>query len=1313
MRQKNLNIMACVYCCQSTRYSHIKFVAGPLYNVSMTPGHEAASDSVRNMSTRLNDLKNLSFIFKGFCVLVCSFHLYLPISEYFQYKTAIRAAPLIPIEQKVPRLTLCFTIDSLVNRTRDVKFFDSDRRETFDLTSVTIDQLINLLPTNESVIEGCSVRQWSSRRMVRIDDAIGCSDHFRVDTSILLGQVCYTIKPIKENQAVYRFVSIASAGEERRVLYQFHLAHPLSESVKILLHVHFANDSLDDRHFNHEVQRKDSSHVLFSLGYNLWQITKLPPPYEGPCGDFLDGQCLSRCIAVHFESIWQVPVFLNVNDRNITLDEVREKYCRRKCLYDSCHRELTITIPSPPLASNDHFKTTLSVETAARPVNKIVYEERTTFSSLFIYCSSIICIWFGASAYGFLSLKRANRKALTTSANDTMKIVLARSRHLSDQLEQIIQAISQSGPLGYRIRDHLNRKNKCPTLPMNFWSCANLIYILIAYGLFLYELFCVSDRYFRYESRIQNNYKLSSSSIFLPNLAICMRIESKMGIKSIDPPRIHSFYSILNYADVRMNKTLGEIFNLYPKDDQVISQCRIRSSTSNQLQVIRSTNECTNSFSISKFFMDRLTCYRFSLKNTSTVENVKDTLIDNSILYSISLSRPFWSENAFKPVLFYDDYPFISRDLSGRVIHPNRNELYILSPTFHSYQLLPPPYDTNCDRDQSAAVCLQKCLIAQAAKMNRIPYSEINYSTLQLPFLTFTDLVANETAEMWKQITSQCDKCRRPKCNYNSTKTLISFPLASDEPLEWAVGTPKFPHSIAVAEAVWTLYSYFYCLFCVAAFWIGFSFSAIDPAQCLINRMREKSHHSYRKTFLQVKLIVDNCQRICRLIVANLSEFKTYFPKGFANSRRLNLRIKHSCNYNQLKRIICATGCTVHMIITCQSYFKYSTVMNTILSIESTTGNYGATQCAFIPELLNVTVDSLNLTTDAIFKQTPPVDEIITSCSYRLNEQNSKSSNISIMARKLVMVTESNASICRGHFEVQKFMSSNWMCYRVTPADIKIFKPPRTLNFIKFMFVLFFNSTISTEEIIYVVSTELPRVSQIWARTTEMGRSKDIWFKVGYLKFIEETLPFPYDLGEYVGHSYSICYSDCLQRSLRAIGLIPTESIVTEPSNSSRLVVASDYENEPIKLRLNKSQSKCDELCRGPLLNRVDIHNSYSITDITAAVKMPIPSGSASIWARRTDYNITRVVFHPKLILTQLLISLGSIFAIWFGLSIINLNPVIHFKVGYNQLEPADGEMAQQMCAKIDEVSTSFVTLLTVIKSVRLRAPLNLYKRVD
>ena len=386
--------------------------------------------------------------------------------------------------------------------------------------------------------------------------------------------------------------------------------------------------------------------------------------------------------------------------------------------------------------------------------------------------------------------------------------------------------------------------------------------------------------------------------------------------------------------------------------------------------------------------------------------------------------------------------------------------------------------------------------------------------------------------------------------------------------------------------------------------------------------------------------------------------------------------------------------------------------MSTVVHMESTTGNYGATQCAFIPELLNVPAESLNLTTDVIFQQTPQVDQVINSCSYRLNEENANSSNISLIAKKLVMVTESNGTLCRDHFKVQKYMSSNWMCYRVTPIKSEVERVLSSLNFVKFMFVLFFNSSISTKQIIYILSTQLPRASQSMARNIEMGKSSDVWFKVSYLKFVEETLPYPYDLGLYGGFVYSVCYSNCMKVSLGKIGLIPPESVVMYPSNSSRLITASDYENEFVRKHLIQSESKCNQSCRLLPSYQIRLSHSYTVTDMTANVRMPIPNGSASIWARITDYNITRVVFHPKFTLTQLLVSLGNIFATWFGLSVINLNPVIHLKLADSAIF-GNGDINQtvgELCSKIDAVSLSFSNLLAILRSLRAKRSFQLYK---
>ena len=361
--------------------------------------------------------------------------------------------------------------------------------------------------------------------------------------------------------------------------------------------------------------------------------------------------------------------------------------------------------------------------------------------------------------------------------------------------------------------------------------------------------------------------------------------------------------------------------------------------------------------------------------------------------------------------------------------------------------------------------------------------------------------------------------------------------------------------------------------------------------------------------------------------------------------------------------LFCLLGFLVQVQQVSQLYFRFQTTSRTSFQIREINNYQSIMYCPRFFELihrqnkekirtsgqLSLSLDQYfrylsNLTIKDILELTPPVSEIIDGCIIRFG--------------KMSTPTVFDNSKCKIYFNVTKSVFGEKICYTFIPrfeangfsvGDIatslthtgsvyRIVPRPTILLSFYASFISVVNGNIKDflhSRLFQAKTTNEKTFNQ--SRILVHGDSIEI-----------NRLPPPFDTACTPRHDREMCYENCLVKKLKVINRLPWSGFHSEKFDM-KMLTPLQLLNETISEFVGQSFEECHSLCK----LKTECFSQFSRTTILE-------------YQAKFSYFISALPSQPHmsvfaistLTLIEYIVQMGSCFGIWFGMSIISVNPV-------------------------------------------------------
>ena len=1240
----------------------------------------------------------LAWIFEILFAIGCISHLITITIEYMKYQAAVNGALMTPLNQNYPRTSLCFDLIPVIRKSPPGPFFGEASTTKSSQNNNTIWDYFEQTPPTEDVLSGCLYRDPQSLAIKNESRGSDCLKYFNVTKYIMQGYVCYMFSVI--NHSPYTVTDVASSMSRRRLLFELVLNQPFDLGYRSLPILHYSEFPYDERAFAIDILPSKSEFETYKLGYDLFWLSRLPPPYETNCGNESMNECFYDCVNREYRKIGAIgrsgiadsAVNLTrsgVADRsNKTFYPSTVELCSNECTSDACEEELAVTLVSAPGVSE--HKLTFKVESVSSPIHRIVYEVKMPLNEFFIYLASIFGIWFGSSVLGIINLRsrlRVHRSQRVFNYRLASQVYQATvlSFRVNSMLQQMNQILNRC-PLSSTGADEPVAKGKLKFggKRMKRLFCkrstkiCNLLYQVGIVGLFLFEIWVLFDQYFKYETRLSISYILDPS-ITLPKMDICMDL-SEMLFSSTSTKYTEEDYDKLlrkgnEKAKTKNDRlTLSKIYKKILPVEEIIHGCRYRDRR-DYLSYHDKLN-CYQLFNVTRFYFNWHMCYQMNPVESDRKFSTQRTRRNLGSLYSIVVNPIFLKFYYLLFIVFYGHLPFLSSKYLDQAYKEPGQRLQILSFAMQIYELLPAPYDTNCKkRERGGHDCINHCMEVEGVKVGRLPVNEILPNEIDLPVVSYTDTSNNSFAYAWRNLEAFCEKkCARPNCKFDFTNTFVSHSYLSKEPIEFSVNIPTVPPIVSKANARIDLYEFLYQALCCISFWVGITISTFNPVElilstrCSLLASRVKSQIS---TCLEAFVYLDSQ---IRFVTGFNSNERTKLKKRFVNSilakRRKHdkvsvlSRLRSICFY-----ITCITGCCFHLYNAATRYFEYPTVINTKTQAETDFKPFAMSICLRFVDLAHLNRSNKFLADDLsqipvanMINWTPDASSIIKSCGYRVpRSKPSYMGHWSSVFADRMFIYESDPQKCGEVFNVTKYIMQEYICYKFTKVNSTV-ASDRTLNEPRMIYTISIEAFGSSGKMVPYLVHQHPSDSNIWASATFWSSMSDNipQYIMTYSRFTFRTLPLPYNISAFNSMQFSRCSEKCLKHNLAPFQMVPSNQLIEEALNMT-LIDIEDESNLINHQLIKNIKKQCSRQCKE---NRIDESNTSE--QIVTQVKNAAGSGTDAIelYNKQTNSPVISVTFYPEMTTVEFILLMGNVFATWFGFSVLSLNPFALISTG-------------------------------------------------
>ena len=885
------------------------------------------------------------------------------------------------------------------------------------------------------------------------------------------------------------------------------------------------------------------------------------------------------------------------------------------CSRDLCNQYIAVTNIEKLERTNRGIH--ISVRSEGAPTQLVKFSPQASANAFFIQACSILGLWCSISVSSLLlSSIRFYKEKKHLSSPELMK----------KWYDELISISRAAGIDFTTIKIAVNR-NVCRRR-VNQSATRRVIKIILKILivlLFMRELTLLSIDYLKYKTRMEihltNDHQLP-----VPAISYCFFMNKWFDVPNPDY-RLALFNETMTEYARKLNPTVKQILETAVAPHSAIKSCRIRSSLTSPLE---KRADCSDHFNVTKFYHNEMICYYF---NPRVNYHLKINIFRRndshpSLQYSIALEDSLAKASHFQPIVSLE-LPTLSRHLASRLYREHPKELVISSFIVYEYTNLPVPYDTMCDTSYNSNNCNIRCL--NFSRINLAPYSELHSLPLDLRLIDYNDLKNESLAHFIKNAEIKCAQMCRGLCHDSLTKTLQHNGYSSNERLELALAVPKYPFYRFNAIPVITLATFVYQLACCASFWVGFSLLFIVTFLLKSEKKVKVPHLSLYLTRLTEKL---------ETFIRTRYRPVNWPPHSRENQPLLKLK-------KLLLPCLLVVGFGCHSFTTVATYFRYQTEVDTRLELQTDFTELMVTICISFYQLdLKGNYSVAN-----IFMRSPRSEDVLLECGHRGAHLPEFSRFPSVLQQR-IMPHINSSSLCSSLFNVKKFISLAMVCYQISPREGKHdaeFNGKYHLNNIKSYQFLTLTRRFSKYNLTLAVSQKPARVSLLFATAIiATSGSTNYWSWINYIKYDLDSLPYPYDIDVFDGLTELKCQRKCIsdtssrQRNvISAFGETDYTSLVHESLEES-------VSSASLKIR-----ATCDEICRehqwdgGKTIGYFQTSHDGPFEDTGDKSE----NGTNGLWFRSSDFLVPHTFLYPSLRLLDLVLYIGTVYSIWFGLS--------------------------------------------------------------
>ena len=285
-----------------------------------------------------------------------------------------------------------------------------------------------------------------------------------------------------------------------------------------------------------------------------------------------------------------------------------------------------------------------------------------------------------------------------------------------------------------------------------------------------------------------------------------------------------------------------------------------------------------------------------------------------------------------------------------------------------------------------------------------------------------------------------------------------------------------------------------------------------------------------------------------------------------------------------------------------------------------------------------------NLTIKDILELTPLESEVIENCMVRLG--------------KMSTPTVMDNSKCKLYFNVTKSVYGEKICYTFIPRfganGFSAGDVATSFSHTGSVYRIRLRPSMSNSSFASFISVANANVKDfLHSRLFQANLAKGLTLKRSRILVFGDSieikrLPPPYETGCTPGHDREACYEGCLVEKLKVINRLPWSGFHTEKL-SMKMLTPAQLLNETILKYAGQSFEECHSLCK----LKTECFTQFSKTTV-------IEHGAAYFYflSALPSQPHMSVFSIPTLTLVEYIVQVGSCFGMWFGMSIISLNPL-------------------------------------------------------
>lgn len=1206
--------------------------------------------------------ETLHKIFRVSCFLLLVCNLIFISTKYMKYSTETNIGPVIPVFLKTPRVSICYKTDFLLtNESGTGDIIHSSRQSYINMTNGDV---FDAVPRAQSVIDWCRYRTLKANEPWQSARTDTCCKVLKTLRYRMQSYICYRFE--YRQRQVYSYDEIVTSFYGRRELFQLKMIAHFAEANFVRPLIHFTAFPIDDTIFNQEIITL-SSDTSFRLSYDIYLLSSLPFPYDTKCSQMSRLQCIRSCIASDMRSKSATYDLLVSSEgkshSNLTIiassELMEQSNCGHKCISLACQQKLVNTHVDTFEDKND---ADFIIETLDQPISKLQYVPSFTLIDYVTQAAGLIGIWLGLA---FVSLAHMNKYS-----------PVERTRHKLIELAFLVRQVTftlhcHKFPLikPSQVTRVTSSKltSKRQKLKHQIQLFIEIIFKASVIGGVIWQLITVMINYLSYQTNSEFSYEINPI-IHMPSVSFCFPLGSLVGLRvinSYDEQLYPEYYA--NLTD-RLGQSIDDILAQFDLT-RAIESCYFRDYlTSNEPLVKYDRDECKSMVMMKTFYSSLRLCLMIKpsmLNHTVTQSDVQNAPSNPGIAYVVRMNKYLEGVNMYKFTITVDigsfDIPYESLEYSATYSTYSGRQLAIVSNRLYRVNLLPRPYDTDCDEKQSKMLCLKHCLINSLLPYDRTPYP-ISTSEGKNKLLLYTDLMNETIASIWRKAELKCiNQCTRSHCNYNFTITyleqLVNVTKNINRTVAVALASHPVTNVLRVAEI--TFMGLTYQLLSSLSFWCGFSLISLDPFEFHLNRVNN---------YLLDYVTEESCKVIATFTSLALKREKTRRSK----KNHLNHQVKRLIIYS------CAcVGCIYQIVDSMKQYLNYPSSLDLSSQSESQI-DYSLAICLNTEELLKKyesNLSSFNHSTDhwlthmqtSLLSVMADEKESLESCFGwgQVDRQGKIHTLTHVTDRQLFRFQ--NYSVCMQLFIFKRVFLQNMPCYYMRPREYFSWNRVEmqdSLDWQRTLFLAYMYPDILTRRFTVAIGEQedYPESSSfMWSPNIFMRRKKrGIVLVVSYFKYTQHLLPAPYSDQGFTSIVFDKCLNYCINTRLKLSNVKNSDSWDRNDLSFISLLYAND---SFARTYIQRVRYECENSCfnHGNRLTVDHPIQSFIIPTVStsADIQARTERGWILFWLKSSDHPVYTVVFRPFIPLLDQIINIGSILSIWFGISVIHLTSVI------------------------------------------------------